>query len=760
MPAAAAAAAASAAGAAGAAGGAAAGAAGAAGSIGAASEAVGGAAGGLGAGAGAGAAAGAVDSIASGAMAADAAGAAGAAGAASPAAAGSSGVGSGMQGLIGQLLGNKEPGQQGGKTTDLPTSAGVGSFMRGLTNMQPLPSEHQPTGFLHLTSEDRKYLLGQSLQQMFAESMQRQQAQSLGQQPAGGQVSPLDQNTGLPMMADGGNVPEGGSAVVGEQGPEIVKTQPGGGASVTPYPSGQTPTPQGPQPQPQDASKVLTNPPAGPGALPATSGLWPHIGAHIEDGLIFFAAMRNPAMLMQLRQAQYSRNIQLAQMAAKNPILLQNPSAQTAVDEALGLPGAGRALSPDGVNRTIANSLNIPITEPGTPQPDGSVAPSVPAQLMRGRPDLDWKFDEKGYALPSQKGATFADRSAGALANEFDKAQTFYMGQGKDFDTAARLAALTAVSRGAQMNLPPPQWMTNLAYGMTTAKQAQDARNQSNLNFKYSTEFQGALGRRTGQSQAEENIPIPTKDAPFMFDTRTGQPMPLMQPGVDEQGNQIQRPTTMTDVRQFGVRVTPQALAAYQNGAASTQFLQNWLEGAKVLFPETQNKDTLTDMLFRGGRYTVGRMTRGTVGVSPEETEAITKVQESRNNMLLLLRGIGERGGRIAAQQIENAEKSGPGYYETNTTAMARIRFYAGLHAAGQRALGVPLSPAMNQLLNDLHTNGQLAHYDDSTISKAVSALNNDPQASRAQSMGAAPQPSGLPRPSALPNGVTVEVTP
>lgn len=523
---------------AGAAGAAGAGAAGAAGTAGAAGAA-GAGAGAAGAAGGAGAAVGGQSLAAGGAMSAappastaattqalaTTATATGASAAAptSAAAAASPGVGGGMQGLVGSLLGNKSPGQAGGTPGELAEAAPTGSAydeFKGIFSSMGSKLHGVQKGFLGLSDEDRNSLFMQSI------SSARQQY--LGSQGGGGEVQPIDQSTGFPMMADGGDVSPGGSAVVGEQGPEVVTAQPGGGATVTPHPTG----------QPQAAPTA----PVRAGQPPQESGLWPHIGAHIEDALIFASALRDPSIFVQMRNMKYQRQMALAQMGAKDPDLLRNPTVASAVDSFLG-PGTAYDKSAEGHNERIGKLIGLDIVPEGTQLPDGTVAPSKSAQVVRRivAEGGGAKIDEKGYVIPNFAAASVADRASAFGWNRQTSIRDMLIQNGHDWGSANTLAANQAIREMAQMNLPPPRELISLGLGDLTAEQAQEGRDRASMRNVFGLSRERTAGREVGGAAGRAEvakeatrIPLGASPAPELRSALEGHGYTIEQ---DEKGN-------------------------------------------------------------------------------------------------------------------------------------------------------------------------------------------------------------------------------
>lgn len=455
---------------------------------------------------------------------------------------------SGQQGFVGGivqgLLGTGyKPHGSGGEAMQ-PQTKTVG------TVPQPGSTEatlgEMPKGFLGLTDGDRRALLGYGLSSMAKESALQQQGVTLsGQGSPGGQVMPLDQNSGLAMMADGGDIPQGGSAVVGENGPEIATAHPGGGASITPYylakPGGADQPQQAPQAKPGEQ-------PVRAGQAPESSGLWPHIGAHLEDALIFVSALRNPDMFLQMRNMKYNRALGLAQMGAKNPELLESsPAVAGAVDSFLGA-GSSAYLSPTGHNRRVADAFGIQLTEPGTQLQDGSTAPSVASQIMRARPDIGFTLDQKGYLIGKTAPASFADKASVTAWNTWQSEYSRLTQNGMDHARASQQAALLAI----RTTPLPPRELYNVALGDVTAEQAQEGRNRSNIRNNFQLHAQSAAGTeagKTGQMRAEAegaagagavNLgPRPSKETLQSYQAREGWTQT-----TDQAGNVIMKPPT------------------------------------------------------------------------------------------------------------------------------------------------------------------------------------------------------------------------
>lgn len=459
-------------------------------------------------------------------------------------AAGGSGF-SGQQGFVGGivqgLLGTGyKPHGAGGEAMQ-PQTKTVGTVPSPGSTEATLGE--QPKGFLGLTDGDRRALLGYGLGSMAKESAMQQQGISLGGQGApGGQVMSLDQNTGLSMLADGGDVAPGQSAVVGENGPEIATAHPGGGASVTPYylaaPGGQA--------QPQAAPQKGGEPPIRAGEAPASSGLWPHIGAHLEDALIFVSALRNPDMFIQMRNMRYNRQLSLAQMGAKDPQLLESsPAVAGAVDSFLGA-GTSAYLSPNGHNRRVADAFGVDLVEPGTQLPDGGTAPAVPVQIMRARPDIGFTLDPKGYLIGKTAPASFADKSSMAAWNVWQNEYSRLTQGGMDHGRASQQAALLAI-RSTPM---PPRELYNVALGDVTAEQAQEGRNRSNIRNNFQLHAESAAGTeagKTGEMRREAETaagpgavnlgPRPSKETLQSYQARPGWTQT-----TDQAGNVIMQP--------------------------------------------------------------------------------------------------------------------------------------------------------------------------------------------------------------------------
>lgn len=409
----------------------------------------------------------------------------------SAAAGGSPGVGGGMQGLVGNLLGNKEPGQAGGQAGPVseasPASSSMYSELEGMFKNMGHKLHDVQKGFLGLSDEDRNALFKQSILGGRSQNMMNEQGIQGGQ--------PLDAATGLPMMAEGGEVAPGGAAVVGEQGPEVVQAQPGGGATVTPHPTG----------QPQAAG---TEAPIRAGAAPSSSGLWPHIGAHIEDALIFVNALRDPGIFLQMRNMKYQRSMALAQMGSKDPKLLESsPAVAEAVDSFLGA-GSSAQLSPTGHNTRLGDSFNIKTVPEGTPLPDGTTAPAVAGQVMRGlgNQGIGAKIDDKGYVIPNIAAGSFADRAAAYGWSRMVETRDALVKNGQEWGSANVIAANQALREMSAQNMPPPRELVGLALGDLTAEQAQEGRNRSNLRATFGLSRERAGGAKVGAAAGEELV--------------------------------------------------------------------------------------------------------------------------------------------------------------------------------------------------------------------------------------------------------------
>lgn len=464
-------------------------------------------------------------------------------------------------GFIQNLLGTGYQGHgRGGEGAQL----GGGLPVESTAGAQAMAgAKETPKGFLGLSDMDRRELMGQSLGSMFRSGMQAQQAQSLA---GGGGGQPMDMSTGLPMMAEGGQIPPGGAAVAGEAGPEVVTASPQGGATVQPHPTGQPQAAPGQTPAQAGAQAKAQAP-----AIPTESGLWPHIGAHIEDALIFVNALRDPSIFLQMRNLKYQRTAALAQMGARDPRLLNTPAVAEAVDSFLG-PGSAANLSPSGHNGRVASAFGVNVVPEGTQMPDGSVAPNQNAQIIRGLAStgVGAKMDEKGYIIPNVAAGSYADRAAAFGWQRFNETRQTLTQNGVDWTSANILGANRAISEMAAARMPPPRELVNLALGDLTAEQAEEGRNRSNVRNAFALSRERGGGAVVGKAGGEASIAAASTRIPLGAGAAPELTALLEQQGykvvTDERGNSFAERSGAVNLGEKVSQTDPRLIDLEQRG--------------------------------------------------------------------------------------------------------------------------------------------------------------------------------------------------
>lgn len=685
------------------------------------------------------------------------------------------GIKKGIGDIVGGILhpsGPGTPGQAG------PVAEGgapaASTYEQASASLKPAAGE-KPAGFLGLTDSERNTMLKQGGAYLFNDARARQQATQ------GGQVPPMSPYGLMGMqqpqgMAEGGELAPGQTAQVGD---ENVTAKPGGGATVTPPAGGAPQNAQaeqmsrvgGPQTMPGNTpASGYQNPTTAPGPIsgapgagaPHGPGVFQKVRAFAEDALIFGAALQHPEMFMQMNAAKAAREQQQFLLGSKDPSLFEtSPAVRQAGLNITGSQAALDQLTPTGHNIRTAELWGF--------KKDPSASPAE--NLEAGGKFLDTQgfgrsSDTKGFWLPNVSAATYAEKSSGFYAKNYDsKLQELIQG-GMPYNTAAVQAAQFSMHTGSTIGQPPPQWLTALAHGQINAQQAQDGRNKSDIDYGRAKAQEAAGGRTTGTTLAKEDLPVPMDKIPFMFDSKTGQQMRPVQPVFDTNTGQQTgwRPTTMSDVRMNGVQVSPAGLRVHLQTASAIQHIDTWVDAANKLFPANGNQtEGLGQLVMRGATYQWEAFTKG-AGVPSDVANAIISMQLSHDNMLNILRGAGGELGRVPVDQLKAAEGSGAGFYETRVSALARPRFYLGLAAATRAAGGLPLSPTEGRLMAELDMNAEKAGYPKYLTSQLLAKVfeGTTSTATPGQRAPEAVVPKGATRqPGSLPPGVTsVEVIP
>lgn len=313
--------------------------------------------------------------------------------------------------------------------------------------------------------------------------------------------------TTLPMMADGGTIAPGGdAAITGEAGPEVVQTQPNGGATVTPM---------APQGAPVPAQTPLT-----PGRATPPDASSPFTAAQPEEkslGARFLSTLGNMALGAGLGQRgaeqvfafKMAQNRQLVDMAMKNPMLLHSdPSLVQRVDSMLG-KGASQAIlnamNPEAHNAILARTmgLSVPFT------PGGGVKTEDIVKAVQGRFGVQIGPTGAIAAIKSQAPTAADLGNTESTKMLYDYADKFQQ-NGLDQNTAMKQAAVAVMKDASARGLVVPPDIRRLATADTDisieadkAGAQENARQQSMFGWAGLVSQARHAGMKRGEFQAE-----------------------------------------------------------------------------------------------------------------------------------------------------------------------------------------------------------------------------------------------------------------
>lgn len=389
-------------------------------------------------------------------------------------------------------------------------------------------------------------------------------------------------------------------------------------------------------------------------------------------------------------------------------------SKQPTMGQFLGtepMPGAQPAAGADAAMMTPAAPAAQP--ETGTFTPGEGAAPAEEAAAKAKSPIE--RFQEKlpaGVTVPikTREGThiTVAGKPAAAKKAEDEAAywQNFsptVAGLRDQFPTAEE----TTLEEMAHKVLVDDA----RAAGRAVPKEAAELARVS-TRTKRKVEEVAATTRAKKETEAaiKEEEPIGTADAALWFDRQTGRP--------------VSPETPLGEARKRAVKVTPAQVTTNTQLASATQFLRSWSGAADVL----HKTDNPKKAAMNAARYAAGAATRGAFPkLAQKEMDAVASLEESKNNILSLLRtGMGEKGN-IAARLVDKASKTGPQFFETHTTSLARRRFFAGMIAAVRAANGLPLPPEDRKFLASLRKDAEVIGIQPEEVDSALAAIRQAP---------------------------------
>jgi hypothetical protein len=301
---------------------------------------------------------------------------------------------------------------------------------------------------------------------------------------------------GIRMMAEGGDLPAGQTAIVGEAGqPELVQAKPGGGAAVLPLSTAPTAPTSDQQRGDDSAYRVATSPP---------ESIWAKIARRAADAALGAALGTRGASVVLAQRAAQQR--QLANLGLQNPALLRtSPNIAAAVDAVAGQGTAQSILDATNPNvqaRAFAQLYGIP-TRPGSELSD----------LTAGMQQHGWgvTVTSKGELRFSSAARPTAQLDEIRALGDYNAVMARLQQQGMSEAAAAQAAAKAVQANAPQAGYTVPQWMTNIA-NATTERQIQAnlayaktaASEQARLRFAAPI----AAAHETGRRAAMLETPI------------------------------------------------------------------------------------------------------------------------------------------------------------------------------------------------------------------------------------------------------------
>jgi hypothetical protein len=310
---------------------------------------------------------------------------------------------------------------------------------------------------------------------------------------------------GATGLQEGGTVPPGGVAVVGEAGPEVLQTHPTGGATVIPMTPPQQPqaTPQATPQAPAQAAPQAT--PAAP--TPETQPAQPSfarraLGVLGDVALGAALGKQGAAAMVAARQQQMLR---LATMGITNPALLKVPTIADAVDKTIGAGTAKTLLDSSNPNiqaRALAQAYGIPLLP-------GNEFQQFSTELQQRGFGLI--ATSKGELRVTQPPRPTEQQDALRALGDFNTVFQFATDQGMSEPQAAQAAAKRILAVAPQRGYVPPQWIQQLATATTdreiqTALEASKAAARKQVELRFAAPI--AAASEAGRRQARLSTPI------------------------------------------------------------------------------------------------------------------------------------------------------------------------------------------------------------------------------------------------------------
>lgn len=493
-----------------------------------------------------------------------------------PASAVAKGVTSAAPGRLGQAAGSLIKGDLGGiaEAATAGTKAqgvgrAVGSVLRGNPSeliTRPRAEQAAARQAAGQSPEEAKFFqdvlapillgadVGSTLINARAQTLRARQAAQI---QAESTAEKSNKTAGLPFLQEGGTIPPGGTAVVGEAGPEIATANPNGSTKVTPIAAQNTQagiTQQLLQAQPSNqlastavqaepttqpsAAAPFPGPQAAIAAPPEAPGFAGRAFELLQDGLILAESLRNPALFLQQRNARVEAQRDIARAALQNPTLLEvSPTVVGAFEAIHGLGTAQAFLErshPGVINANTAVAFSIPVIPEGQIDANGQVALSPLAQITAGlrRQHIGFTIEDNGIIRPTVPAASFQERSQAAGFAAWDEARTQFINAGFAPAVANVLAAEQAVRELTAQNMIPDDRLLDMITADTDATQAAaKARMIKRGQLSEEVAVAGALaserarGSALGNAIGSATIPFMTINVPQVDGTTTQVPV-------------------------------------------------------------------------------------------------------------------------------------------------------------------------------------------------------------------------------------------